>query len=569
MKKVWLLLALILLLSTSCSQQPEVEEEQPPVDEPQPEVEQDEGMTPGTYTAVCSGFYGDFDISVTVSDVSITDIQLGKYKETEAVGGKALRIMSERIINDNTTGVDAVSGATVTSAVFRAAVNDCLAQAGAPDSLKAAPAAPQVLDLTVETEVLVIGGGAAGLSSAITAAENGAKVTLIEKQDILGGSTVVSAGIVYAAIDENDVPKMTDYYMDRAEQNADREIINFYAQNSIDTISFLDGIGVKWMMTVPAGTAPEPRAHFSMHENGTAMIGSALIVPMEEKAKELGIEILTGVKGTELILEDGKVVGTKAESKTTNYTFKSEAVILATGGFDASEELKEKHSPVALGDYPLSNKGNVGEGLIMGMEAGAASEFKNGAIGFQIVDGSLPNSGYSGSAMTANSFVKTDGTFLALANDYPINYTNLKLAGDTSFFGLFDANGKDSAEAVLALDRNFAFKADTVEDLAAATGMDVEKLQDAFDKTETLTTAPYYAVVVKPATIGSMGGLIINTKAEVISEADGLPIYGLYAAGEVANPGLYYNEYPASGTSISSSITFGREAGKNAAELLK
>lgn len=569
MKKVWLLLALILLLSTSCSQQPEVEEEQPPVDEPQPEVEQDEGMTPGTYTAVCSGFYGDFDISVTVSDVSITDIQLGEYKETEAVGGKALRIMSERIINDNTTGVDAVSGATVTSAVFRAAVNDCLAQAGAPDSLKEAPAAPQVLDLTVETEVLVIGGGAAGLSSAITAAENGAKVTLIEKQDILGGSTVVSAGIVYAAIDENDVPKMTDYYMERAEQNADREIINFYAQNSIDTISFLDGIGVKWMMTVPAGTAPEPRAHFSMHENGTAMIGSALIVPMEEKAKELGIEILTGVKGTELILEDGKVVGTKAESKTTNYTFKSEAVILATGGFDASEELKEKHSPVALGDYPLSNKGNVGEGLIMGMEAGAASEFKNGAIGFQIVDGSLPNSGYNGSAMTANAFVKTDGTFLALANDYPINYTNLKLAGDTSFFGLFDANGKDSAEAVLALDRNFAFKADTVEDLAAATGMDAEKLQDAFDKTETLTTAPYYAVVVKPATIGSMGGLIINTKAEVISEADGLPIYGLYAAGEVANPGLYYNEYPASGTSISSSITFGREAGKNAAELLK
>ena len=569
MKKVWLLLALILLLSTSCSQQPEVEEEQPPVDEPQPEVEQDEGMTPGTYTAVCSGFYGDFDISVTVSDVSITDIQLGKYKETEAVGGKALRIMSERIINDNTTGVDAVSGATVTSAVFRAAVNDCLAQAGAPDSLKAAPAAPQVLDLTVETEVLVIGGGAAGLSSAITAAENGAKVTLIEKQDILGGSTVVSAGIVYAAIDENDVPKMTDYYMDRAEQNADREIINFYAQNSIDTISFLDGIGVKWMMTVPAGTAPEPRAHFSMHENGTAMIGSALIVPMEEKAKELGIEILTGVKGTELILEDGKVVGTKAESETTNYTFKSDAVILATGGFDASEELKEKHSPVALGDYPLSNKGNVGEGLIMGMEAGAASEFKNGAIGFQIVDGSLPNSGYNGSAMTANLFVKTDGTFLALANDYPINYTNLKLAGDTSFFGLFDANGKDSAEAVLALERNFAFKADTVEDLAAATGMDAEKLQDAFDKTETLTTAPYYAVVVKPATIGSMGGLIINTKAEVVSEADGLPIYGLYAAGEVANPGLYYNEYPASGTSISSSITFGREAGKNAAELLK
>ena len=568
MKKLCLILALIMLLSAACSQQPEGEQ-QPPVEQQpqQPEGDSEEGMKPGTYTAVCRGFYGDFDISVTVSDSAITDIELGEYKETEAVGGKALKLMSERIINENTSGVDLVSGATVTSAVFRAAVNDCLSQAGAPEALKAAPVLEQKSVKNVDTDVLVIGGGAAGLSSAISAAENGARVTLIEKQDIIGGSTIVSAGIVYAAMDKDDVSKMTDYYMERAEQKADRELLQFYAENSIDTISFLDGIGVKWMMTVPAGTAPEPRAHFSMHEDGTAMIGSALINPMEKRAKELGVEILTGVKGTELIVEDGKVQGAKAESKTTSYTFNAKAVILATGGFDASEELKQQYSPVAAGDFPLSNKGNVGEGLIMAMEAGAATEFKNGAIGFQIVDGSLPNSGYNASAMTATAFVKPDGTFVALGTDYPINYTNLKAAGGASFFGLFDAAGKDSAEP--ALERNFGFKADTVEELAAAAGMDGEKLQDAFDKTEALTTAPFYAVVVKPSTIGSMGGLKINTKAEVLAEADGQPIYGLYAAGEVANPGLYYQEYPASGTSISSSITFGREAGKNAAGLEK
>lgn len=566
MKKLCLLLALIMLLSTACNRQPAVEQQ--PSDEENPEVIQpEEGMKAGTYTTVCHGFYGDFDISVTVSESEIIEIKLGEYKETEAVGGNALRLMSERIIDENTSGVDLISGATVTSTTFRLAVNDCLTQAGAPDSLKSAPPMPQVSEKTVDKDVLVIGGGAAGLASAISAAENGANVTLIEKQDILGGSTVVSAGIVYAAMDDDDVSKMTDYYMERAKQKGDREIIQFYAENSIDTISFLDDIGVKWMMTVPAGTAPEPRAHFSMHDDGTFMIGSALINPMKEKAKELGVEILTGVKGTELIVDDGKVKGAKAVSKNVNYTFNTKAVIIATGGFDASEELKQEYSPVAVGDFPLSNKGNVGEGLIMGLNAGAATVFHNGAIGFQIVNGSLPNSGYNAAAMNAKAFVNTDGEFIAPGNDYPINYTNLKEAGEASFFGLYDSEGKDNAEP--ALEKGFGFKADTIEELAAEAGMDAKKLQDAFNSTESLKTAPFYAVVVKPATIGSMGGLKINTKAEVLAEADGQPIIGLYAAGEVANSGLYYQEYPASGTSISSSITFGREAGRNAAELVK
>jgi succinate dehydrogenase/fumarate reductase flavoprotein subunit/uncharacterized protein with FMN-binding domain len=568
LKKLCLILALIMLFVTACGQSAVEQQPQPQVEEePETEVQPEAGMKAGTYTAVCHGFYGDFDISVTVSESEIVDIQLGDYKETEAVGGKALKIMTERMIEENTAEVDLVSGATVTSMVFRSAVKDCLTQANAPQSMLTAPPLPQVSEKTVDTDVLVIGGGAAGFASAISAAENGAKVTLIEKQDIVGGSTIVSAGIVYGALSEDDVPKMVDYYMERAEQKADRDLLEFYARNSIDTIAFLEGLGVKWMMNVPAGTAPEPRAHFSMHDDGTFMIGSALINPMEARARELGVEVLTGVKGTELIVEDGEVIGAKAESKTANYTFNAKAVVLATGGFDASEELKEKYSPVAVGDFPLSNKGNVGEGLIMGIEAGAATEFKGGAIGFQIVDGSLPNSGYNASAMNATAFVKKDGTFVALGNDYPINYTNLKASGEKEFYGLYDAAGKDNAEP--ALEKGFGFKADTVEELAELSGMDVEKLQDAFDKTEALATAPYYAVVVKPATIGSMGGLKINTRAEVLAEANNEPITGLYAAGEVANPGFYYQEYPASGSSISLSITYGREAGKNAAELAK
>jgi fumarate reductase flavoprotein subunit len=269
------------------------------------------------------------------------------------------------------------------------------------------------------------------------------------------------------------------------------------------------------------------------------------------------------VRGTELILGgNGAVGGAKAASKTTNYTINAKAVVLATGGYDASEELKAQYAPVAVGDFPLSSKGNTGDGLLMGIAAGAATEFKYGAIGFQIVDRSLPNSGNNGTAMNSSLFVKPDGAFVALAGDYPINYTALKRAGGDSFFGIYDAAGADAARATIAM--GFAYEGATAAELAAAAGMDAAKLADSLRQAGSLTTPPYFAVVVRPSTIGSMGGLKINTAAQVLSTG-GSPIPGLYAAGEVANGGFYNQEYPASGSSNSLAITFGREAGKNAA----
>jgi hypothetical protein len=87
------------------------------------------------------------------------------------------------------------------------------------------------------------------------------------------------------------------------------------------------------------------------------------------------------------------------------------------------------------------------------------------------------------------------------------------------------------------------------------------------------TKAVFTATKAVPSSIGSMGGLKINTNAEVLSGGDttktpitaGEPIPGLYAAGETANGDLFYLEYPGSGTSLSVGATFGRFAGQNAA----
>ena len=224
----------------------------------------EDAATDGEYNVVGRGFYGDLNVTVTIADGRIADITVADCPETPELGGKAIALMTAAMIENNTSGVDSVSGATVTSAFFRAAVNEALKAANAPDSMKAKVEAPEKTAEELACDVLVMGSGTAGLSAAIAAAEGGANVLVIEKQDIPGGSAVTSAGIVYAPVDEDDKAAMVSYYMERAEGNANEELLQFFADNALDTISWLEGLGVQWMMTVPAGTAPEPRARFSM-----------------------------------------------------------------------------------------------------------------------------------------------------------------------------------------------------------------------------------------------------------------------------------------------------------------
>ena len=525
------------------------------------------GATDGEYTVTSPGFYGDLNVTVVIEGGAISDIVVKDCPETPELGGKAIDIMTMEMIDNNTSGVDSVTGATVTSAYFRMAVNAALKEANAPEAMTAKVEAPERTSETLDCDVLVMGSGTAGLSAAIAAAEAGANVMVIEKQDIPGGSAVTSAGIVYAPVDESDRDAMVQYYMDRAEGDANEELLKFYADNALDTIAWLEGLGVKWMMTVPAGTAPEPRARFSMTAEGVGMTGAALVNPMLAKLDELGVPLLCGVKGTELLVDaNGAIIGAKAESKAADYEITAKSVILATGGFDASKEMKAKYSPVAENDFPLSSKGNVGDGINMGMAIGAATEFKGGVIGFDFVDGSLPASGMNAVAMYCSSYVQPDGTFVSKVIDYPITYTAIKTLGVDHFYGLYDAAGAETAEAAVAV--GFGWKGDTVEALAEATGMDAAKLADAIEQDPDLKEAPYYAVMVKPTTIGSMGGLVIDADAQVL-KADGAAIPGLYATGEVANGGFYKVEYPASGSSLSLGMTFGLEAGRNAAAYVK
>ena len=165
-------------------------------------------VQPKTYSKTISGHNAPMTVSVTISNGKITDIDYSKNLETIGVGKKALETVAARIIDNQSLAVDVVTGASISSRSLIAAVRDCLVQSGADIKKWTQPKkAKQLKDETYNTDVLVIGGGGAGLAAAISAEQNGAKVIVMEKIGLLGGSTNVSEGALNAVDPKRQVPQ--------------------------------------------------------------------------------------------------------------------------------------------------------------------------------------------------------------------------------------------------------------------------------------------------------------------------------------------------------------------------
>ena len=152
--------------------------------------------TPGTYSASAKGIASDVTVTMTFNETSITDVQIDVSGETPDIGGKIGDEMSQKILAAQSCNVDGVSGATVTADAIKAAAADCISQASGqtvaveeaqePASSDWLGTAPEIAEAditeTVDTEVLVVGCGTGGWIAAMTAAEEGAKVLVVEKR---------------------------------------------------------------------------------------------------------------------------------------------------------------------------------------------------------------------------------------------------------------------------------------------------------------------------------------------------------------------------------------------------
>lgn len=586
---------------------------------PQPEAPTSSlTYTPGTYEGSALGHNGEVSVQVEVTADKITSIKVADNKETVGIGELALQEVSKNIVDTQSLAVDSLSGATVSSGAMKQAVENALSKATSDVSaLKQKPEKTQVakVDKTIDTELLVIGGGASGMSAALRADELGIQTTLLEKMPFLGGALAISGGNQVVSGSElqaqqgvtNDSPQsMIDDFMKNGAGKNVPELLKLYAENVGTTTDWLNTYaGVTY--NLEGGL--HKLAEYS-HDRELAYTGggSGAAQAFRAKLDSSKVDVQKNTRVVELLVDDkGAIVGAKAENPTENITVNAKAVILATGGYGASD-LASEDLKKSLYYGPISS---TGDGIKL-----ATSDKINAATRLMEYGKRYPNGievapGLAKSTINGNIAVFKENGILVnklgkrVVNEKSSNRSILEVEvqqPDSMLFVLLDQEGFDlfksglgeggiSAEKVDEWLKNNGSSAPifahgkTVADLAQTVGMDAATLQQTIDTYNSYVDAgvdsefnrpadflkkkigegPYYLVEQKPRFATTMGGLVVTTNLEVKNKDDQV-IPNLFAVGEVAS-GVMGDDSP-SGANNGWAVTSGKLSAESVAALL-
>lgn len=557
----------------------------------------------GTYKGVGSGKGGEISVEVTIEDDMIKAIKVLSQNETSGFD-TAMDTLTENIIAKNSVDVDTVSGCTLTSKGFLEAINSALAAANAtPDMLKKVEGNTKngaKEDVTETHDIVIIGAGGAGLAAAIEAKAAGADVIVLEKMPLAGGNTLIS-GAEYAASnnwlqEKEGIKDSVEQHIEDTLKGGDNinnpELVRVVAENALEGAIWLrDEVGVVWedeLMQFGGHTAK--RSLVPLGASGREIINKQL-----KKAKDMNIPILLNTKATALITDtNGKVIGVEAEGEDKNYTFNTnKAVIIASGGFGSNVEMRVKYNP-DIDDAILSTNtpGSTGDGIVMAENVGADLVGMEHIQTYPICDPLTGTLLYFDDARLYGHTVivnKEGKRFVEELGRRDVMSMGIKAQTGSVCYELLDQNGFDASklqenhgpELDYLFKNNLLVKADTLEEAAAFFEIDAKELKATVDKynsyvkdgkdpefnkrmlPSTVDTAPFYILKAAPAVHHTMGGIKINTNAQVINK-DGKVIEGLYAAGEVT--GGIHGTNRLGSNALADIIVFGRVAGQNAAK---
>ena len=530
-----------------------------------------EGMTPGTYEAAAQGFHGDVKLSVTVDAEKITAIDILEHSETEGIGAAALPKLVEAVLANQTIGVDSVAGATVTSEAFKAAMTDALTQAGADmDKMMAAVAASELEDVQMDADVVVVGAGAAGLSAALKTAQNGHSVILLEKMGVIGGASAMAGSGTMAT---GSKWQKEDGYEDSAEKLVEDMMANGHQKNDRATGElFANTIGeaFDWLVGEDGAAVPYQRSGKPSRSYSGEGRGAGVCKNLAERLEAVGGTLLTNTPATELVVENGTVVGVKAEGEGKAYTIRAKAVILASGGYGANDALvPDEYKKFVYAGHA----GATGDAIKMveGLDADLINmDLVNTQPNSMILPSGLGqycNPGVAGAYKAGAYMVNQNGErfFNESANAWDLmqamkqNEAQYLIMDQTAFdnFNAGMTNSKiytmEDVEKWLSDDydgqpvmkqgatlaelcEKLNLPADAVEasakafnDCAAAQTADVFGRTPAAAQSE---EGPFYALQMHIRYYASLGGLHINDSMQVLNtKQEAIP--GLYAAGEV------------------------------------
>ncbi len=484
-----------------------------------------------TGTGTGKGFGGDVTVTVTLTDGVMTDVKAEGPNETDGIGSKAIESLPAAMVAGNTWNVDAMSGATLTSNGLIEATKAALTAAGVnPDDYAAKAEAAKAEDATYDADVVIVGAGGAGMTAALTAAEAGKKVIILESQPMVGGNTVKATGGMNAAKtvyqDNNTFGETAgvEKVFVSAEGYADNETITSLANtvklqweeytaqenpttyfDSVELMALDTMIGGKGInnpdlvMTLVNGTAPAidwlktinidlhdvasfggasvKRIHRPTNAEGKTVSVGAYMVPLMETAcnENENITILLETTANTILTKDGAACGVVATGKAgETVTVNAKAVVLASGGFGANLEMVAQYNPALEGFMTTNAAGLQGQGIAMATAIGAAT------VDMEQIQ--IHPTVQADTAALITEGLRGDGAILVNAEGKRfidevgtrdvVSAAEIAQTGSYSWLVVDEAMLQASTVIQGYVKQGFTFSGNTYEELAAAIGVD-------------------------------------------------------------------------------------------------
>lgn len=480
---------------------------------------------------------------------------------------------------------------------------------------------------TEQVKLVVIAAGPAGLAAALTAVEEGVDpkdLVVLEKTNMTGGTANMGMGPLGVETRQqremlNPVTKEKAFeeFMTYTHWRSNSMLVKKYLDKSADTIEWIEKMGVQFVPSKMFEDS-EPTWHYVIPENGRPgpRSASTMFKKMTERANELGIRFLFETWATRLRKEDEKITGVYAtNTQGEELLFECKAAIIATGGFASDHDMMKKYTGYTYGVDMYSYEGTAltGDGIKMAWEAGAAPTEMHMELNYRIPDNleyfsidavmrqpnlmvnlfgeRFFNEGILGNGTFATNAIdhqKDRQCFIIMDESIKKHYKahGLDLISMVHGAGIMDMFEQD-CEAALKNGYKHFFKADTIEELCEQTGIDCEGLKETIEQynddceggrdslfnkdyrfMKPLKKGPYYAARFCVAAYGSLGGIKINHKMQVI-RPDWTPIEGLFAAGSDTCD-IFGDSYVflLPGNTMGYALNSGRMAGEAAAEFL-
>ena len=542
----------------------------------------------GMFIGKGNGRNGPLEVSITVKDGKIVDAEITKDVESPNIADFAKKEIIERFLKDGSTAMlDAVSGATITSNAILDALDEAVAIS---QGIKKS----SIIYKDSECDIVIIGAGGAGLTAATEAASKGAKVLVLEKMAIVGGNTNFSTGGINACYTkEQERLGIKDskevFYNDTMRGGQylnDPDLVHTLIDNSAAMVEWLQTpmIGADLSDVGAFGGATNKRIH---RPKGGGAIGAHLIPLLQKAALKQGAEIRLNNKVIDILSNNGRACGVKVAYAGGEYTVRAKAVIVATGGFGANPEMIEFYQASLAGFATTNHKGATGDAFKM------VEKFDAQLIQMEQIQ--IHPTVVKGTGIMITEAVRGNGAILV--NKAGRRFVNEMETRDIvsaavlknperSAYLIFDQSIRDSLKAIetyakqnllsegatlLELSRMIADDAVALEytideyNKAVLAKKDTEFGRNPGSMERTISTPPFYAIEIEPAIHHTMGGLKINTKAQVLNKLN-LPVPGLFAAGEVT--GGVHGAQRLGGNAVADICIFGKIAADSALEFI-